>query len=486
MVIGRSAGTPLRILLVKPQARLGLVHALHRFQLLEPIELGYLAATVPEHDVRVLDLRFAWPAELALGRMLRRFAPEVVGISGYSHEASRVKELARMVRTAQPRCRVIVGGHHATVAPEDYEIDAIDAIVRGEGCGPFRQLIDRVAGGAPFDGIPGVRVPGLTDPAAADWPSFPDPATLPAPRRDLWDPRRYFCVWVREDAARFARLFPPTSMVRTSFGCRMKCSFCIVPKLFGGRHQPRPAAAVADEIAALPTDRVYFCDDENFIDEGFAHELAGELERRGIRKRYFAWTRSTTVTRSPDLFARWRALGLDAAFLGFEFPTDDQLRATRKGATVAQNELAHDRLRALGIAVHAAFMLMPESDHADFARLRGYVRAMPPAQCSFTVCTPSPGTDDYQAIRSRIWVDNPHELHDCMHPLTPTRLPLKEFFHHYAQQIRAAGTRNPLRVQQRPVHPADIPRLVHAELAYGRAFARGYRDFPKELWDRAE
>lgn len=484
MVIATGKHRRLRILLVKPKARLGSVRALHRFQLLEPIELGYLAAAVPEHEVRVLDLRFTWHEEHALARALRRMAPDVVGITGYSHEGSRVKELARLVKSACPRCRVIVGGHHATVAPEDYEIDAIDAIVRGEGCGPFRELVGRVAVGEPFANgkIPGVRVPGQGSSDADDWPQFPDPAVLPAPRRDLWDPRRYFCVWVSENAPRFARLFPATSMVRTSFGCRMKCSFCIVPKLFGGRHQPRPVEAVADEIAGLATDHIYFCDDENFIDEQFSHQLADELERRHVRKHYFAWARSTTVNRSPDLFERWRALGLDGAFLGFEFPTDEQLRATRKGSTVAQNQLAHDRLRSLGIAVHAGFMLMPESDLDEFDRLRRYVREIPPAQFSFTVCTPSPGTDDYQAMLPRIWVDNPHDLHDCMHPLTPTRLPLKEFFHHYAAQIREAGARNPLRVQQHPLHPADIPHLVHAELAYPRAFARGYRDFPTPMW----
>ncbi|HSP34920.1 MAG TPA: radical SAM protein, partial [Thermoanaerobaculia bacterium] len=105
--------------------------------------------------------------------------------------------------------------------------------------------------------------------------------------------------------------------------------FCIVPKLFHGKHMPRPAGEVAEEIASLPTDHVYFCDDENFIDADFAHELAGELEKRKVKKRYFAWTRATTVNRHPDLFRRWRPLGLDAAFLGFEFPTDEQLRKSR-------------------------------------------------------------------------------------------------------------------------------------------------------------
>lgn len=472
----------LRILLVKPKARLGLVHALHRFQFLEPIELGYLAAMVAEHDVRVIDLRLAWREDAAFLRELRRFAPDLVGISGYSHEASRVKELAGMAKQVLPQCRLVVGGHHATVAPDDYEIEPIDAIVRGEGCGPFREIVERMLGGDEFTGIGGVRVPGEGAEDGCDWPQFPDPALLPAPRRDLWDSRRYYCVWVREDAQKFTSLFPPTSMVRTSFGCKMKCSFCIVPKLFGGRHQPRPAAAVAEEIAGLPNDHVYFCDDENFIDEAFAYELADELESRGVRKKYFAWTRSTTVNRYPELFERWRGLGLDAAFLGFEFPTDEQLRATRKGATVAQNELAHDRLRSIGIAVHAAFMLMPESDEADFERLNKYVQAMPPAQSSFTVCTPSPGTDDYEAMEDRIWVDNPHDLHDCMHPLTPTKLPLKEFFRRYAKQIRDAGSRNPLRVQRRPVKVSEMPRLAWAGMTYGRAFESAYRDFPREMW----
>lgn len=265
----------------------------------------------------------------------------------------------------------------------------------------------------------------------------------------------------------------------------MHCTFCIVPRMFNGQHRPRPAADVADEIAQLPTDHVYFCDDENFIDPAFAHELAGELEKRRVKKRYFAWTRATTVNRFPDLFERWRALGLDAAFLGFEFPSDEQLRKSRKGSTVAENARAHDALRARGIAVHAAFMLLPEFDHGDFERLRTYVRAMPPAQFSFTVCTPSPGTTDYEAIKPQLWTERAYELHDCMHPLTPTRLPLREFCRLYAQQIREASAKNPRRASRRPVHPAELLRVIAAETRYVSAYTNVYRDYPRELWDRA-
>jgi hopanoid C-3 methylase len=474
----------LRILLVKPKPRLGPIVALQRFQFLEPIELGYLAASVPDgHEVRVLDLRLArWPA-MTFRKALHQYRPDVVGITGYTHEANIVKALAREIRRTLPAARVIVGGHHATVAAHDYDIAGIDGIVRGEGCGPFRRIVESVARGEAIRDIEGVLVPGsIGESDVAAFPPFPDPASMPSPRRDLWNPRNYYSVWAIEGAAPFQRLFVPASMVRTSFGCRMKCTFCIVPKLFNGRHHARPAAAVAQEIASVPNDHVYFCDDENFIDDAFANELAGELEKLGVKKRYFAWTRATTVNRFPDLFKRWRALGLDAAFLGFEFPSDEQLRKSRKGSTVAENAKAHTALRSFGIAVHAAFMLMPEFEEADFERLSSYVRAMPPAQFSFTICTPSPGTDDYEEIRPRIWTDTPFDLHDCMHPLTPTRLPLRRFCKLYAQQIREASTKNPRRADRRPIHPADVPRLIRAQYSYERAFENVYRDYPQELW----
>lgn len=475
----------MRLLLVKPRPRLATVKGLQRFYRLEPLELGYLAAAVPaRHQVEVLDLRLVRWARRAFLRKLRSARPHLVAFTGYSHESSEVKDLAALVRLHAPQARVVVGGHHATVMPDDYDIPSIDAIVRGEGCAPFTAILDRVERGEGLAGIPQVLLPGagFDREAAQGWPVFPDPATLPIPRRDLWDHRDYYGVWVTEQMPDWTSLFPPVSIVRTSFGCKMKCSFCVVPHLYGGQHRPRPVESVVAEIAALPTQHVYFSDDENFIDEAFALALADGLELAGVRKRYFAWTRSTTVLRSPELFRRWREVGLDGAFLGFEFPTDEELRDAGKGATVAANEQALDRLRELGVAVHAAFMVRPEHTEAHFARLHAYVEGLPPVQCSFTVCTPSPGSADYEQCRGSICTDRPFDLHDCMHPLTPTALPLRQFCSLFARQVRDAGKKNPLRCTPHPVRPWDTLRAIGSEALYERAFRRMYHDYPAELW----
>ena len=67
----------LKILLVKPHARLPTILGLQRFMLLEPLEFGYLAAAAPSHEYRVLDLRLHRAPARDFDRALRRFQPDL-------------------------------------------------------------------------------------------------------------------------------------------------------------------------------------------------------------------------------------------------------------------------------------------------------------------------------------------------------------------------------------------------------------------------
>jgi hopanoid C-3 methylase len=474
----------MKVLLVKPSPRLETIRTVHGLIFLEPLELGYIAAAVPPgHDVRVLDLRLAKAPDRAFARELRAYRPDVVGLSGYTHEASQVIALSRTVRAVLPQATVVVGGHHATVLPATYNVESIDAIVRGEGCAPFRAVIEAKAAGRPLTGLPEVLVPGdAFDAAHADeLPRYPNLDDVPNPRRDLWDPKAYHCVWFSEAHPDWKTIFPPVALVRSSFGCQMNCTFCVVPRLCGGRHMKRSPDRVAEEIAGLPVEHIYFCDDETFMDADHARALAEAIEARGVRKRYFAWARSTTVNRSPEVFRQWRRIGLDAVFLGFEAVTDEELRALSKHSTVADNARAHAALREMGIAVQAGFMVRPEFTRDDFARLRQTLRAMPPAQVTLTIYTPSPCSPAWYAERGQ-FVCDPHELHDCMHPLTRTALPLREFYREFASLVWAGGAKSPLRARRSLVPPWDLVRVWWAVARYSRALKRAYRDFPRELW----
>jgi len=469
----------MKILLVKPKPRLKTILKLQPIVLMEPLELGYLAAAVPPgHDVRVLDLRRSRRPDHEFIQALNQYQPDLVGLSGYTHESTRVKELARQIRQVRPEARVVVGGHHATVMPEDYNLDCFDAIVRGEGCAPFRALVEAAANGGDFAGIDNVLVPGpgFDTAAAARMPQYPDLATLPIPRRDLWDPKPYQCVWPAEEHPAGKPIFPQVALVRTSFGCLMECSFCMVPALSGRRHLTRPPEQVADELATLKQEHVYFCDDETFLNDPHARRLAEVIRERGIKKRFFAWARSTTVNRRPELFRQWREIGLDAVFLGFEAIRDADLERIAKHSTVAENERALATLRGMGIAVHAGFMVDAGFTRQDFRNLQDYMRKMPPTQITCTVYTPSPGSPAWHEEKKR-YVCHPFDLHDCMHPLTPTTLPLREFCREFAKLNVIGSSRHPLRVKRARFPVREIFRIVLATGGYARALRRAWRDY---------
>jgi radical SAM superfamily enzyme YgiQ (UPF0313 family) len=469
----------MKILLVKPRPRLKTILKLQPIVLMEPIELGYVAAAVPPgHEVRVLDLRLSRRADHQFIKTLKRYRPDMVGLSGYTHESGKVKELARTVRRVLPGARIIVGGHHATVLPQDYNLDCFDAIVRGEGCAPFRAVVEAAANGKDFTGIEHVMVPGpgFSEEEAARMPRYPDLDTIPLPRRDLWDPKPYQCIWPVENHPPGKRIFPQVALVRTSFGCLMDCSFCMVPSLSGRRHMTRPPEKVIEEIAGLEHEHVYFCDDETFLNENHARRLAGMIRERGIKKHFFAWARSTTVNRRPELFRLWREIGLDAVFLGFEAINDADLEQISKHSTVADNERALAALRGMGIAVHAGFMVNAGFTREDFRRLQEYMQRMPPSQITCTVYTPSPGSQAWYQEKTR-YVCHPFDLHDCMHPLTPTAIPIREFYAEFAKLSAIGSSRNPLRTNRARFPLREVIRILLAAGGYARALRRAWRDF---------
>jgi len=476
MLVGSKGSGQLRILLVKPPVVLETIKALADFQLLEPLELSYLAGAVDQkHQVRAVDLRLSRRPLRRFVRELKGFAPDLLGITAFSHEAGTALVLAQVAKNALPQVRVVVGGHHATAHPATFaKPGVVDWVVRGEGCGPFARLVETMAWGEEPEPSPALLPVGEAFDiwASQPPPPFPSARALPRPRHELWDLRRYSIVWTHEQPKPFARLWRPTAMVRSSFGCRMRCSFCPVPTLFNGKHWPREPEDVAEEIASLPVEHVYFADDENFLDRDFSLALAEALQKKGVRKRYFAWVRSTTVLKNPDVLEAFHEVGLDCVFVGFEFVSDAALRSVKKGATVHHNLAAHELLRRMGVAVHGAFMALPAFTHEDFDQLEHYLKTMPPAECSFTVCCPSPGTKDWLRQQPQFWVADPYAVYDCMHPLVPTALPLAEFAARFARLHDVAAPRHPMRQIRAPLHPGHVLRVELAHRRYTATLRR--------------
>jgi radical SAM superfamily enzyme YgiQ (UPF0313 family) len=127
----------MRILLIQPDHRSEEV-GFRLVAMPEPLALELLGAMVPDHDVRILDLR----VDPGLNAMLTSFNPDMVAVTALTCEVYAACEILQKVKDFSSTVFSVVGGHHATLLPEDFQLPYVDAICLGEGEFVFPQLVD--------------------------------------------------------------------------------------------------------------------------------------------------------------------------------------------------------------------------------------------------------------------------------------------------------------------------------------------------------
>ncbi len=475
----------MRILLIKPYAPLALSKFLMDFFLhLEPLELEIVAGGVPpEDEVTIMDLSFEKDPFEAFRKKLLDMQPDIVGYTGFSSQAALVRELTSFAKKQLPSIVNVVGGIHATVIPSDYAADGIDIIVRGEGGTAFREIVNRFKKGMPLafgDAVLSPRDPDFAAKAAALPPKYPAIEDIPRPRRELVDRSKYFIIWSSSIEKKLKTLFPRTATIRTSYGCPFNCSFCVVHHIMQGQYLQRTPEDVVDEISKLKEDHIYFVDDENFINNDRMTKIANLLIERGIKKKYVSWARSDTIVRHPEVFKLWKEAGLSMVYVGLEAMTGERLAKLNKRTTVENNKKAVAILRELGITLHASFMLDPDFGEEEFAALKREVRNICPAEVTFTVFSPSPGTELWQKHKND-FIKDPYVYYDCMHTILPTRLPIRRFYQHFASLYGIVFRANPLRINRVKAPFRDIVTVIIRGFKYVFALKNLYREYePKK------
>ncbi|MFA6028417.1 MAG: radical SAM protein [Elusimicrobiota bacterium] len=385
----------------------------------EPLALEYVGAGLKEdgHAVEVFDARF----DSDLDGTVRRMRPDAVGLTAFTVNVPWTLRAAERLKLLAPETFVVVGGHHASVRPEDFDSPAVDVVVVGEGVFAMRELLERRRQGRPLDDVRGLALPGSPMRWTAPRP-YADLDALPFPDRSLTarHRERYFGEWLK-----------PLASVRTSLGCSSRCNFCALWSITGSRYLRRTPESVVEELKTLSEQNVFFCDDESMVDAERMSRLADAIRAAGVRKKYFLYARVDTIVRHPALFAKWRAIGLEQVFVGLESFSDRRLAGMKKGTTVEQQLAAAKILRDLGILLYGSLIVEPDFTREDFRELAAFVRRLGLQYAGFSVLTPFPGTQLY-AERERELLSRKPELFDLLHALLPTRLPLEEFYEEFA------------------------------------------------------
>jgi hopanoid C-3 methylase len=381
------------------------------------------------HEVRLLDLRIE--KREALQETIETFKPDIIGCSGCTIDVYNVKELLAEAKRLKPGILTVVGGHHATMMPTDYFEDYIDLIVTGEGAGTFRKICENHETQRSFETIENIyyRANGkMVFTRKADYPSL---ETLPLPARDLTAQyrHRYKILYISGT--------DPVAFALSSTGCVFRCKFCAIPRSVDFKLHTREIDKVVEELSAIEEKFIFWLDDEFLINPRRATLLASEIEKAGIKKKYWFYGRSDSIVHHPECIEAWARIGLHYVMIGLESHKDDDLERMQKSSSVAKNEEALRILKGLKVKVKGNFIVQPEFDKEDFKGLADYARRLDIDAPVFSILTPLPGTDLYDELKDRLITKN-YNLYDLLHTVLPTKLPLKEFYKQYFCLFRRA------------------------------------------------
>ncbi len=411
----------MRILLVQPDSNQTSI-GFKRLARPEPLALETVAGTVPDHDVRILDMR----CNPDLEGVLKQFQPDMVGTTGYTAEVPHAQEICRTTRQVLPDAKVVVGGHHVSMSPSEFDGGDVDFIVFGEGELTFPHLVRTVESGGDLSQVQGI---GYRD---------GDSLRVTAPRATLRDldqvpwPRRDLVSQYRQDY--FFRFWDSVYTIETTRGCPFRCNFCSVWRFFGGKVRFKSPERVISEIEALPPDCEYFCIvDDNFLASmPRTRRIVQMMEERNIRKKFWIQGRADAMVKDPEGIALAAKAGLSTVLMGLEAYREEELDHFNKGkdASVAVNDRAIDIMHDNGIDIWGAFLVDPNWEERDFEGLIEYVKRKKIQFLQFTILTPLPGTQLYEETKDRIkggW-----EKFDFFHSVLPTKLPPERFYEQMA------------------------------------------------------
>jgi len=318
--------------------------------LMGPVLLGTILKR-DGHEVRIVseNMSEVKPADLDA---------DVLALSILTPTATRGYELARMYRARNPKGRIIIGGIHASLLPDE-ALEYADTVVTGEA---ENIISDIVSNGSPEKIVHGERIANLD--------------SLPVPDFSLI--RGYEKMSI--------------TPVMTSRGCPFQCDFCSVTKMFGRKYRTMSLDSVMENLHHLRGRYVFFYDDNLTVQPARTTELCERIIREKLNIRWIAQARAD-IARDEKLLETMYRAGCLRLFIGFESINPAVLNAYQKSQGVEEIRKSIRVIHGKGIEIHGMFMFGSEHDDKPvFRETEQFCRKMRIDSAQFMILTPFPGT----------------------------------------------------------------------------------------------
>ena len=281
--------------------------------------------------------------------------------------------LSRALKERFPELPVVWGGNFGSLYPAPVlNAPYVDWLVRGQGERTFVELLDVIAGRRNPHHVAGL---GFREAGGAHClnpeRSWLGPDELPDPPYHKIDVGQYLHPTF---------LGRRSGVYQASIGCPFGCNFCGVIAVFGRREKVQSPTRTAANLGFLVRehgmDSVHFYDNNFFLGERHAREVAAALAPLGLR--WWCEARVDTLSRFSE--PTWRMLreaGLAMVFCGAESGSDAVLARMNKGTTTAQILEVARRTREHGIVPEFSFVFGdPDEPEAEIETTLRFIRRL--------------------------------------------------------------------------------------------------------------
>lgn len=334
---------------------------------------------------------------------------KIVGISCYTSEYAEVVRLAQDIKKIDNSVKIIAGGIHPTLYPQDFfdEDTGVDIAVIGEGELIMYELCKSILAHDKKD-LSEIKGIAYIDDKAKKMISTPimpladDLDNISFPDYSLIDMEYY----TNANPYAIRGCFLRSTYLLASRGCPSQCTFCVAKKLreFSGCGKMRSAESLISELRELKEkysiDSFYFIDDLFTINKDNVRRFCNLLKTEKIN---LVWGCSSTIPILDEETIRSMAeancIQID---FGVERGSDRALRIIKKGQNINTVKNIFSLCHKYGIRTFANMLVnLPEETEEDLEDIIKLLDVISPEIVTLNIFTPYPGTEIYEKSNYR-------------------------------------------------------------------------------------
>lgn len=342
-------------------------------------------------------------------KTISSFDPDIVGLTAMTGKFKSALNVAKICKQINPDIITVVGGPHASCAPEEaIRSQYIDFVIRGEGEYTFLELVKSIDNKQDLKGILGLTFKDDTGKIVnnPNRPLIENLDELPFPFREFYVNKKDMKKTTSE------------GIIFATRGCPYQCIFCASSRIWTRKVRYRSAENIVAELAELKNNYdlrfIRFDDDAFTINKDFVTRVCDLIIQKKLGINWYCSTRVDMITKG--LLEKMKASGCIQISFGVESGSDETLKRIKKGINKQQIKRAFQLAKEAKIYTGAYVMIgFPWETEKDMLETINFAIGLEPSYIIFSIVTPYPGTELYDIC--------------CKMDVLPSEIRWEEFFH---------------------------------------------------------